>query len=514
MDPPAILSYGSSPTSTAPIQRPAIHPQYVLETPYHMAHMAGPQASNYPPSHNFLFQQYPTASPPTSPFKHYPGECSVPRPAAPGHDEVRPDFRSGSVRARPGEQDEKPAIKYEPQTVAGPLPAHIPQPPSKTITRNVAEDEANEVSFSTHIDALMKVIQLKHEPENVNDATPAGVTSVTGSGRRRGDDGGGGGGGGLRRATTYPSHPTVDQDKFNLRKASCSPEETAVPSDEHGRVRQKRYVCDIKGCGKKCSQKTQLETHKRAHTGEKPYVCPEPRCGLKFSQRGNMMSHTRIHTGEKPFMCDICGKCFAQRGNLKPHRLIHSKLKPFRCIFDGCGKMFGQRGNLKNHHNKFHADKIQDLTHRFSNLPPGVELEEHDHKLFLHFAELYKNSNKGIKGRGRDRKIAPKTKSLREPNMPRHYPVQALPPAHQPPQRLPGQPVLPYPDSFGGHGVSRNGPQNNMAASRDQHSATYGLYEMDQASVVSTENTVTASTSPGTVYEEEHGRPYGYPRVY
>jgi hypothetical protein len=36
----------------------------------------------------------------------------------------------------------------------------------------------------------------------------------------------------------------------------------------------------------------------------------------------------------------------------------------------------------------------------------GDRVEERDKKLFEYFASLYKNSNKGIKGRGKDRRIS------------------------------------------------------------------------------------------------------------
>jgi uncharacterized Zn-finger protein len=37
-------------------------------------------------------------------------------------------------------------------------------------------------------------------------------------------------------------------------------------------IKDARYACPIKGCGKRFRQNTHLETHIRAHTGEKPYV--------------------------------------------------------------------------------------------------------------------------------------------------------------------------------------------------------------------------------------------------
>lgn len=63
--------------------------------------------------------------------------------------------------------------------------------------------------------------------------------------------------------------------------------------------------------------------------------------------------------------------------------------------------MFTQLGNLKAHMNKFHKDTLLRLSQHFANSEPTEE----DMELREYFQSLYKNSNKGIKGRGKGRKV-------------------------------------------------------------------------------------------------------------
>lgn len=178
---------------------------------------------------------------------------------------------------------------------------------------------------------------------------------------------------------------------------------------------RKRYQCSIPECGKAFYQKTHLEIHTRAHTGVKPFLCKEPSCGQRFSQLGNLKTHERRHTGERPYHCDICGKTFAQHGNVRAHKIVHTAAKPFTCKLDDCNKQFTQLGNLKSHQNKFHVETIRRLKSRFDNLQPGDSVDQWEKEMWEYFVNLYKNCNKGIKGRGKDRRISNTSGLVRTP---------------------------------------------------------------------------------------------------
>ena len=56
---------------------------------------------------------------------------------------------------------------------------------------------------------------------------------------------------------------------------------------------------------------------------QRPFACDT--CDKRFSQKCNLVTHLRLHTGEKPYPCPVCDKRFAQKGNLDAHVKTHSK---------------------------------------------------------------------------------------------------------------------------------------------------------------------------------------------
>ena len=72
------------------------------------------------------------------------------------------------------------------------------------------------------------------------------------------------------------------------------------------------------------------------------------------------------------------------------------------CCFSSHGSVLT---SFKSHQNKFHSGTLRYLTQKFATIREGDPVTYHDKELWEYFSQLYKNSNKGIKGRGKDRRI-------------------------------------------------------------------------------------------------------------
>ena len=85
--------------------------------------------------------------------------------------------------------------------------------------------------------------------------------------------------------------------------------------EEHLKSVHRPFACDV--CERRFSQKCNLITHQRLHTGERPYPCPQ--CDKRFTQKGNLDAHLKTHTKEKPYPCTTCGKKFAFKASMLSH---------------------------------------------------------------------------------------------------------------------------------------------------------------------------------------------------
>ncbi|KAL8873925.1 MAG: hypothetical protein Q9174_000672 [Haloplaca sp. 1 TL-2023] len=226
--------------------------------------------------------------------------------------------------------------------------------------------------FGTNVDSLMRTIQLQsNSPRHRSASIPISILT--------------------------PPQSNQESDPIHSDQSTCEPKRTKAPQ---------AYRCSEASCSKVFQQRTHLEIHQRAHTGHKPFLCKEPFCGRRFSQLGNRKTHERRHTGEKPYACEECGKRFSQRGNVRAHKVVHEGIKPFGCRLEGCVKRFTQLGNLKSHQNRFHAATLLELNSKFASIREGDTVSATDKELWDYFAILYKHSNKGIKGRGREPRVA------------------------------------------------------------------------------------------------------------
>ena len=125
-------------------------------------------------------------------------------------------------------------------------------------------------------------------------------------------------------------------------------------------------ACDI-GYGDKASLEEHLKTHR-------PFTCDI--CEKRFSQKCNLITHQRLHTGERPYQCSQCDKRFTQKGNLDAHLKTHAKDRSHNC--PTCGKKFSFRGSLLTHAKQVHGLILEDMDDGLTEIPtspsfsPGI----------------------------------------------------------------------------------------------------------------------------------------------
>ncbi|KAM7206496.1 putative C2H2 transcription factor [Naviculisporaceae sp. PSN 640] len=474
---PGIMPYDSRPTTTAPMQRPLVAQSFFPATAYTQAHIPPMSAPQYvhglPPVTYGGYASFTTSPVLGTPFKqdqyHERPQLRVISPVSEGGRGIRDPRESLS-----------PSIKSEPRAMSV-ASRHSTSP--TTVSSGLPATGAQEVVFNTKVDALMKAIQSKSEADLAMEKAKAEEEHAIHNRDTKAD-----------MLSQRPLPPVAHQQQ-HLQPGSQT-ESHSKTSARGSKQKIKRYACEFPDCGKFFSQKTHLDTHTRSHTGEEPYVCSFG-CGKRFTQLGNQKIHERRHTGEKPYKCTLCEKRFTQHGTLMAHRISHSKTKPFSCKLDNCNKKFTQRGNLKSHQNKFHSATLEALIKKFATIRPS-EVSNEDKELWEYFANLYKNSNKGIKGRGKHHKV----KLLSQlPAAGSAVPHSHAPSFHALPQIL--NTPQPFYQPLPPHGMLnvasyRRGRTHHYHDARDPH----GQYDMFETE----DDSVAGSSASSTAYDEEHHR--------
>ncbi|CAL9730171.1 hypothetical protein MOUN0_I08240 [Monosporozyma unispora] len=198
-----------------------------------------------------------------------------------------------------------------------------------------------------------------------------------------------------KMSKSLTSSPLLNQASLNTTTTSLDDTLESLMGNRNGEDKNKCLYCD-----QVFKQPTHLEVHTRSHLGYKPYKCRF--CEKRFTQGGNLRTHEKLHTGLRPYECNICKRRFSRKGNLKAHMFTHNEMKPFVCKLENCNKRFTQLGNMKAHQNRFHKDTVLHLTTKLAKWNPQTDnIPDEDRQLLEYFASLYKNSNKGIKGRGK-----------------------------------------------------------------------------------------------------------------
>ncbi|KAI9641375.1 DNA-binding transcription factor [Ciborinia camelliae] len=296
--------------------------------------------------------------------------------------------RQGFIESTP--QSQSPPTKTEPLCLT---PANR-QSSSKTLATPPRSKDIKPLPLtgcdeahvgSTAVDRLMKIIQDKTQTSQSQLPSIPQSTPVVGASHTLVS----------RKDSMYRRFYTYEEEEKQILTSGKVQDESRNP-----KTAKKKYRCTFENCPSSFPQKTHLDIHLRKHTGAKPYV--------NINRAIDDSRNPGISSGERRFPCEICGKRFGQRSNLSAHRPVHTGAKPFPCKLDGCEKNFTQLGNLKSHHNKFHQETIENLE---SKLQSGeIDLEANT-EFWSYFFTLYKNSNKGIKGRGKDRNISPRSRS-------------------------------------------------------------------------------------------------------
>ena len=247
-----MMPYDSRPTTSAPLQRPMMAPQYMMNTPYHTAPMQTMPSPQYQPQMPMSFAPYHTPSPDVSqPYKPHYEERPPLRLTPPEPDPAAMAYRRKSLSAQL-DGSRSPSVKSESQRSAK-LGMSKPAATPKNVTPIIAVGNKR-VDFNSGVDILMKTIQAKPETDEI-------VKEVEEKLKQEYSE------------EEQMEMQSLEEQPYHTRAGSAPKADKASPApDATSGGRPRKYPCDFPNCKQSFAQKTHLTIHTRSHTGEQPFV--------------------------------------------------------------------------------------------------------------------------------------------------------------------------------------------------------------------------------------------------
>ncbi|XP_046385909.1 zinc finger protein 37-like [Ischnura elegans] len=139
-----------------------------------------------------------------------------------------------------------------------------------------------------------------------------------------------------------------DKDTTTDDEDSRPPKRRGRPSKQgrHGKL-----FC--KDCNFETNRPSQLEIHRRKHSGFKPYACPE--CGKAFPHSSGLNVHIKRHRGQRDFPCELCDYRAYTKIDKTRHMTVHTGERNHVCEY--CGKAFAKDSTLREHVKSIHERK-------------------------------------------------------------------------------------------------------------------------------------------------------------